>query len=207
MRFVGCFVMAICMFSPAVALAACGEQCDAKYASNIDACHTQLGGNPADAAELTDCIQEARDAYRGCLDDCSAQLTRLRRLAVSPTFRKRELVVLRDHPGPRVRAARGPRTGSGRDPCQRWAAAFAGVNTKTNSGLHLRTHRMGEVGLIVYSPLSVGSTKRAALANIGRDRAKLPRCGLCPGTENNKNQYKVVSEAREKLTNELSVDW
>jgi hypothetical protein len=114
MRFVGCFVMAICMFSPAVALAACGEQCDAKYASDIDECHTQFGDNPADAAELTDCIQEAGDAYRGCLDDCSTQL-------------------------------------------------------------------------ILYSRLSVGSTKGAALGNIGRERAKLPRCDLCLGTENNKN--------------------
>jgi hypothetical protein len=76
MCLVGCFVMAICMFSPPVPLAACGEQCDAKYASNIDECHMQFGGDPADAEELTDCIQEARDAYRSCLDDCSALILR-----------------------------------------------------------------------------------------------------------------------------------
>ncbi len=63
------------------------------------------------------------------------RLARLRRLAVSPTFRKRQLVVLCDHPG------------AGRDPCQRWAPAFAGVDSKTNNGLRLRTRRMGEDGL------------------------------------------------------------
>jgi len=51
--------------------------------------------------------------------------TLLRRLAVSPNFRKHELVVLHDHPG------------AGRDLSQPWAPAFAGVDfNKTMTYIH-----------------------------------------------------------------------
>lgn len=52
--------------------AACGEECDSQYASAIDDCKVQFGDDPADAADLANCIQEARDDYRSCLDNCSS---------------------------------------------------------------------------------------------------------------------------------------
>jgi hypothetical protein len=51
---------------------ACGEECDSQYSSAIDDCRSQYGDDPADADDLTDCIQEAKDDYRSCLDDCAS---------------------------------------------------------------------------------------------------------------------------------------
>jgi hypothetical protein len=59
--------------------AICGEECDGQYSSAIDDCHSRYGDDPADADDLANCVQEARDDYRSCLDDCAgAQLFRCR---------------------------------------------------------------------------------------------------------------------------------
>ena len=63
---------ALGMLSPGTADAACGEECDGQYSSAIDDCRSQFGDDPADAEDLTNCIQEARDDYRSCLDDCAS---------------------------------------------------------------------------------------------------------------------------------------
>jgi hypothetical protein len=52
--------------------ATCGEECDGQYSSAIDDCRSQYGDGPADADDLTNCIQEAKDDYRNCLDDCAS---------------------------------------------------------------------------------------------------------------------------------------
>jgi|SRR6516165_3366292 len=65
-----CTVMALGTATPGVAYATCGEECDATYSSDIDDCRSQFGDDPADADDLANCVQEARDNYRGCLDDC-----------------------------------------------------------------------------------------------------------------------------------------
>ena len=54
------------------AYATCGEECDGQYSSAIDDCRSQYGDDPADADDLTNCIQEARDDYRSCLEDCAS---------------------------------------------------------------------------------------------------------------------------------------
>jgi hypothetical protein len=52
--------------------ATCGEECDGQYSSAIDDCRSQYGDDPADADDLTNCVQQARDDYRSCLDDCAS---------------------------------------------------------------------------------------------------------------------------------------
>ena len=78
------FVLAtITMVSSGGAVAGCGEECDARYSSDIDNCRLQYGDDPSDADDLANCIQEARDDYRSCLDDCpsaSLSLPRWRQL-------------------------------------------------------------------------------------------------------------------------------
>ena len=67
--------------------ATCGEECDGQYSSAIDDCRSQYGDDPADADDLTNCIQEAKDDYRSCLDDCASAASSLpprRGSAVSP---------------------------------------------------------------------------------------------------------------------------
>ena len=56
---------------PGAARAKCGKQCDTSLSSDIDDCRLQYDGDPADADDLMRCIQEARDDYRSCLDDCA----------------------------------------------------------------------------------------------------------------------------------------
>jgi hypothetical protein len=67
------FVLAtLAMVPPSIAIAGCGEECDAGYSSEIDDCRTQYGDDPSDADDLAACIQGARDDYRSCLDDSPA---------------------------------------------------------------------------------------------------------------------------------------
>jgi hypothetical protein len=67
-----CVLAMLTIVSPGAANATCGEECDGQYASEIDDCHSQYGDDPRDADDLTNCIQEARDNYRSCLDDCAS---------------------------------------------------------------------------------------------------------------------------------------
>jgi hypothetical protein len=60
------------MALPGAARATCGEECDGQYSSTIDDCRSQYRDDPADADDLVNCIQEARDDYRSCLDDCAS---------------------------------------------------------------------------------------------------------------------------------------
>jgi hypothetical protein len=62
----------LAMVLPNAAIAGCGEECDAGYSSEIDDCRSRYGDDPGDADDLASCIQEARDDYRSCLDDCPA---------------------------------------------------------------------------------------------------------------------------------------
>jgi hypothetical protein len=74
------FVLAtLAMVLPSAAIAGCGEECDARYSSDIDDCRSQYGADPADAGDLASCIQDARDDYRSCLDDCPALVIALPR--------------------------------------------------------------------------------------------------------------------------------
>ena len=66
------YVLAAFGTLPGTANATCGEECDAQYSSNVDDCHSNYGEDPADADDLTNCIQEARNNYRSCLDDCAS---------------------------------------------------------------------------------------------------------------------------------------
>jgi hypothetical protein len=67
------FILAtLAMAPPNAAIAGCGQECDARYSSDVDDCRSQYGDDPADADDLAACIQEARDDYRSCLDDCPA---------------------------------------------------------------------------------------------------------------------------------------
>lgn len=51
--------------------ASCGEDCDSAYESDTDSCHSMYGDDPADANDLATCIQNARDDYRSCVEDCA----------------------------------------------------------------------------------------------------------------------------------------
>ena len=51
--------------------AACGEECDTQYQSDVDSCHRRYGDDPADASDLAQCIQDAHDDYRDCVDTCA----------------------------------------------------------------------------------------------------------------------------------------
>ena len=75
----GYILVALALMSPGAANATCGEECDGQYASEIDDCHSQYGDDPRDADDLTNCIQEARDNYRSCLDDCTSAAISLSR--------------------------------------------------------------------------------------------------------------------------------
>src|SRR5260370_19408676 len=66
-----CVLVMLAIVSPGAANATCGEECDGQYASEIDDCHSQYGDDPRDADDLTNCIQDARDNYRSCLDACA----------------------------------------------------------------------------------------------------------------------------------------
>jgi hypothetical protein len=92
-------VATLAMAPPSAAIAGCGEECDARYSSEIDDCRSQYGDDPADADDLASCIQDARDDYRSCLDDCPA-------LAIA-TLRRGELIVraLTGTPGRRLTRA------------------------------------------------------------------------------------------------------
>jgi hypothetical protein len=68
---VGCIVLTLGTLMPDAGRATCGRKCDVSYSSDIDGCRLQFGDDPADADALTDCIQEATDDYRSCLDDCA----------------------------------------------------------------------------------------------------------------------------------------
>ncbi len=68
---VGYILVALAIVSPGAANAACGEECDGQYASDIDDCRSQFGDDPRDADDLANCIQEARGDYRSCVEDCA----------------------------------------------------------------------------------------------------------------------------------------
>ena len=73
----------------------CNQQCAAGYSADVDDCRFQFN-TPADADDLTDCIQQARDDYRSCLDDCASAAISLPGwrilVAVAPTMAARSLL-------------------------------------------------------------------------------------------------------------------
>jgi len=68
-----------CAISPGTVKATCGEECDEQYSSDVDDCHSNFGDDPADAEDLTSCIQDARDNYGSCVDDCANAMSVLPR--------------------------------------------------------------------------------------------------------------------------------
>jgi hypothetical protein len=68
---VGCILLTLGMLAPDTVRPTCGRQCDASYSTDIDNCRLQYSDDPADADDLTNCVQEAKDDYRRCLDDCN----------------------------------------------------------------------------------------------------------------------------------------
>ena len=75
----GCILLTLGMLAPDTVRATCGRQCDASYSTDIDNCRLQYGDDPADADDLTNCLQEAKDDYRKCLDYCNSAAISLRR--------------------------------------------------------------------------------------------------------------------------------
>jgi hypothetical protein len=70
----GCVVIAFLLAGwSSRAGSACGEECDNQYQSDVDDCHIRLGDDPADADDLARCIQNARDDYRSCTENCADQ--------------------------------------------------------------------------------------------------------------------------------------
>jgi hypothetical protein len=78
------------MLAPGGPHANCNQQCDAGYFSDVDDCRYQYS-TPADADALADCIREARDDYRSCLDGCASAAISLPRrrilVAAAPAVR------------------------------------------------------------------------------------------------------------------------
>ena len=103
---VGCVLLVLAALVPSKGRATCGEECDGQYSSAIDDCRLQYGDDPADADDLTNCIQEARDDYRSCLDDCAAAMISRPHwpvlLAAAREHRSREVTreFQREHPCP-----------------------------------------------------------------------------------------------------------
>jgi len=71
---VGCLFLAWAVIPPNAANATCGEECDQQYSSDVDDCHSNFGDDPADAEDLASCIQNARDDYGSCVNNCAAQM-------------------------------------------------------------------------------------------------------------------------------------
>jgi hypothetical protein len=103
---IGCILLALGTVAPSVALATCGEECDGQYSTAIDDCRSHYGDDPADADDLTNCIQETRDDYRSCLDDCASVMISGPRwpalLAAVSEHRSRAVIreFQREHPCP-----------------------------------------------------------------------------------------------------------
>ena len=79
---VGCILAVLGTLAPSEGRAACGTECDGQFSSAIADCRSQYGDDTADAKDLTNCIQEASDDYRSCLDDCTSAMTSRPRWAV-----------------------------------------------------------------------------------------------------------------------------
>ena len=70
------FMVVICLIALLsaplrLAKAACGEDCDTEYQSDVDTCHISYGDDPADAGDLALCIDNARGDYRSCVENCA----------------------------------------------------------------------------------------------------------------------------------------
>ncbi len=70
------FVLVALILVPASvekAVAACGEDCDSDYQSATENCQLMYGDNPEEAEDLSMCVQNARDEYRSCVENCADQ--------------------------------------------------------------------------------------------------------------------------------------
>jgi hypothetical protein len=118
---VGCLVLVFGTLAPSEGRATCGEECDGQYSSAIDDCRSQYGDDPADADDLTNCIQEARADYRSCLNDCaSAKISQPRWRAVllaASEHRSRSVAreFQREHPCPSTGGTTGACPGYWKD--------------------------------------------------------------------------------------------
>jgi hypothetical protein len=118
---VGCILLGLAALTPSKGRATCGEQCDGEYSSAIDDCRSQFGDDPADADDLTNCIQEARDDYRSCVHDCAGAMILRSRwpalLAAASERRSRSAAreFQREHPCPSTGQTSGPCPGNWRD--------------------------------------------------------------------------------------------
>lgn len=72
------FVLLFCaVILPSSAYAICGEECDEQYSSDVDTYHSNYGDDPSDTGDLTACIQDAKDNYASCVDDCADRVIAL----------------------------------------------------------------------------------------------------------------------------------
>jgi len=113
-------VLLLAALAPSKGRATCGEECDGQYSSAIDDCRLQYGDDPADADDLTNCIQDVRDDYRSCLDDCAAMISPPRWRAVllaASEHRSRSVAreFQREHPCPSTGRMTGACPGYWRD--------------------------------------------------------------------------------------------
>jgi hypothetical protein len=59
------------VMSSAMIWAGCKSDCRGEYESGVDSCKL-LYDDPDDAFELQQCIQNARDEYESCVEECDS---------------------------------------------------------------------------------------------------------------------------------------
>ena len=57
--------------SSAMIWAGCKSDCHDEYQSEVESCH-QRYDDPDDADDLRQCIQNAKDDYESCIDECDS---------------------------------------------------------------------------------------------------------------------------------------
>jgi hypothetical protein len=65
-------LITVALLLPRRARATCGEDCDSTYQSDVESCSQQFS-DPEDGNDLSLCVQNSKDDYSSCLDDCASQ--------------------------------------------------------------------------------------------------------------------------------------
>jgi hypothetical protein len=62
-------IVLLCCVSAAMIWAGCKSDCRDEYQSEIESCHL-LNDDPDDADDLQICLQDAKDQYDACVEEC-----------------------------------------------------------------------------------------------------------------------------------------